>query len=651
MGQFVLLMRVVLIRSTITVSHGICIAMNQLRLATVLVLFLATVSARAADPTVDDALQFAPVQDGVEYDRPTASEARDATIKAEKEGRSTGWVVRGGNGELLRRFADTNADNMVDQWSYFQNGLEVYRDIDGDFDGKADQYRWFHTAGTRWGIDKNEDGRVDSWKQISPHEVAELAVAALASRDTQLFGTLLPSDAELGALGLAAETRKQLVTSIAQARSGFAKFAKEQEAVTSDSRLLDFGATRPGVIPAATGGSTRDVTYYDNVTALVENSGATQQVYLGQLLKVADGWRIVALPQSGDNPSAGGPFTLAASSTPSDPGESMAPNDEMQPLLDQLYKLESQAESATPQTIAKLTSQRAEILMKLADLSPAQQRGEWLAQLADMLSAATATYGYEDGTKQLDNLVKSLRSERADESLIAHVEFRRIWAGYGLAQQNPKADVAKVQAAWLASLERFVNDYPKSDDAAEAMLQLGMGNEFAGETEQAIGWYRKLYKEFRESPSAPKAAGAIRRLDSIGKAIPLTGAAIGGGQVDLRNYRNKVVLIQYWATWCGPCKEDMEQIKQLYARYGRRGFEVIGVNLDSSIEPARQHVASKKIPWKQIADGEGLDGRLANEMGVMTLPLMILVDAKGQVVSRNIHIAEVEPELKRLLAR
>ena len=46
-------------------------------------------------------------------------------------------------------------------WCYFLDGLEVYRDIDSNFNGKADQYRWFHTAGTRWGTDKNEDGRID----------------------------------------------------------------------------------------------------------------------------------------------------------------------------------------------------------------------------------------------------------------------------------------------------------------------------------------------------------------------------------------------------------------------------------------------------------------------------------------------------------
>ena len=88
--------------------------------------------------------------------------------------------MRNPQGETLRRFADTNADNTVDQWCYFLDGVEVYRDIDANFNGKADQYRWFHTAGSRWGIDKDENRKIDAWKQISPHEVAEQVVIACA---------------------------------------------------------------------------------------------------------------------------------------------------------------------------------------------------------------------------------------------------------------------------------------------------------------------------------------------------------------------------------------------------------------------------------------------------------------------------------------
>ena len=61
-----------------------------------------------------------------------------------------GWVVEDPRGITLRRFLDTNGDGKVDQWCYYKDGLEVYRDIDSDFNGKVDQCRWCSTAGTRW---------------------------------------------------------------------------------------------------------------------------------------------------------------------------------------------------------------------------------------------------------------------------------------------------------------------------------------------------------------------------------------------------------------------------------------------------------------------------------------------------------------------
>src|SRR6185369_10940497 len=107
--------------------------------------------------------------------------------------------VRDGNGQILREFVDTNGDNIVDRWGYFNDGVEVYRDIDSDYNGRADQYRWLNTAGTRWAIDKNEDGIIDSWKVISAEEATAEAVAALKNRDSARFARLLLQPTEIKA--------------------------------------------------------------------------------------------------------------------------------------------------------------------------------------------------------------------------------------------------------------------------------------------------------------------------------------------------------------------------------------------------------------------------------------------------------------------
>ena len=75
----------------------------------------------------------------------------NAPLKPKRSTAKPGWIVRDGNGRILRSFVDTNGDNVVDLWCYYQGGIEVYRDIDRNFNGKPDQYRWLNTAGTRWG--------------------------------------------------------------------------------------------------------------------------------------------------------------------------------------------------------------------------------------------------------------------------------------------------------------------------------------------------------------------------------------------------------------------------------------------------------------------------------------------------------------------
>ena len=609
-----------------------------------------------AAPTVEQALDaFKPMQPNVDYDRPSKQEVPKCTIRAEKEGNSTAWVIRGPDGAMLRRFADTNADNVVDTWCYYKDGLEVYRDIDANFNNKADQYRWFQTAGTRWGIDQNEDGKIDAWRVISPAEVAEELITALRTHDADRFKLLLLSPQELGQLGLGKQQTEAMQQTIRTAAGGFGKLASQQKIIAPKTQYVDFDSARPGTIPAGTGGSSKDVTICESSSALVANGKKNDQVFLGTLVQVGDTWKLVDLPVVGSSgqPLASGFMmaTSAAAAVPQSADGSAAPSDEMQKLMAALDKLDRQSAGLSPEDQAKLVEQRTDLLRRLAEATPdVELREQWYRQLADEISAAVQSAGYAAGLDQLGQLQKTLTDAGVSDDLVAHVEFQQMWAGYALGQQDPKGDAAKVQEKWLADLEDFAGRHPTSPDSAEAMLQLGMYEEFVGKTEDAVGWYEKLVSGFGNGPQAVKAKGAIRRLGSVGKPIRLHGTdVLNGGTVDLAAYRGKVVLIHYWATWCDVCKDDMAHIKELYAKDASRGFEVVGIALDDSPEPVKQFLRQNRFPWRQIHEPGGLDGRLANEMGVMTLPLMILVDQKGNVVNDNIHATELDAELGRLL--
>jgi hypothetical protein len=615
------------------------------------IVYFASLAADAA--TLQQALAMTPIQAHVEYTTPSKEEAAECTIRPEKEDKSTAWIVRDPQGVILRRFADSNNDNTVDQWCYYLDGLEVYRDIDSNFNGKADQYRWFHMAGTRWGLDKNEDGRIDAWRMISTHEVAEQVVLALKSRDAARFNLLLMTSNELNQLGLDKAKAESLASSIKAASAGFGTLAEEQKVVSRDSRYVDFGSARPATIPAGTNGSKNDFVVCENASALVQTGEKHEQIALGTLVRVGDTWKLVDLPAVGADGNPQGPRFLVAANTTTSPDETAVagPTEAMQKLMAELERLDRQADGLAPDKLAENIGQRADLLTRLAEATEdAELRDQWYRQLADMLSVAIQSNTYPEGAARMDALEKQLIDAKADDNLIAHIVFQRMWAKYVVDQEQPNANAAQIQTQWLKDLEDFVTKYPKSSDAAEALLQLGMYQEFVGQADEARKWYQQLVSNFPNAAPTSKAQGALRRLTSVGTQIRLRGQDFQGGAVDLSAapYRGKPVLIHYWATWSDRCKEDMIVLKDFYAKKGGREFEIIGVCLDSSAPAARQYLSQNRFPWKHVYEPGGVDGRLANEMGIMTLPLMILVDQDGRVVSHNIQLGELETQLAKL---
>ncbi len=602
---------------------------------------LAAGAACAKSPTAEQALGLTPIQQGIDYTTPSKEEIGSCTIVPEKSGGVTAWVVRDGQGRNLRRFADTNSDNVVDMWSYYRDGVEVYRDIDSDFDNKADQYRWLGTAGTRWGMDENEDGRVDSWRAISAHEVAEEVVTALRARDAAAFARVLLSRDELKSLGVGESVAAELSKALSNAGKGFQEVAAGGK-LSNATRFIDFGSLRPGTIPSGIDGATRDAIFCEGATALVDTGGDTEQVQLGPMVRVGDGWRVVSAPSLGSGAAEPMALFMMPGISPSSGGQ--RPSEQMQQLMTELETLDKASSGSPGAAVGK----RVALLRRLADVSAGGVKEQWIQQLADTLAADVLENASKGSLKSLDDLANQIEAGGGSESLAAHVRFQRIWAEYGVLSQDPKADYPKVQQAWLEQLESFVKKYPEDQESAEALLQLGMAAEFAGETDQAQDWYTQLAKRFPDNTRGRKAAGAIRRLASVGKPIALRAQKIDGGVFDLKQLEGKHVLIHYWATWCEPCKSDMAQLKELYAKNGRN-LTIVGVNLDTKVADARAYLGANRLPWTQVYDEGGLDGRLANEMGVMTLPLMIMLDEKGQVVNRNLHVAELETEIRRLI--
>jgi len=641
-----------------------CLFLEHLGLARVLIVgvcWLTLPLSTWAAPSVADALKLRPIQPDVKYDTPAKNQIEACTIKAEKVNGATAWVVRGPDGNIVRQFSDADSDKLVDTWSYYRNGLEIYRDIDANYNGKADQYRWYHTAGMRWGIDRNEDGNIDSWKLISAEEVAEEVVEAVRTRDSNRFQRLLLTHAELKNLGVSSTLGKRLARRIQEAPKRFRKLTANKE-LEKNFEFRDFGGLKPGMVPAGSSSSTKDILVYENVWAMIRAGDDFQQLQLGTMIKIGGAWKLI------DSPTFGNATEIATSTFFSESafygtflGESgtgleggTETTAKMQEILAKLEKIDQQLMRADVKQKTTLNKTRAHLLLQLANVSAnASERGQWLRQLADMVSGATQDGSFPGGLAYLKSLEAKLAKEEQSENLLAHFQFQRMLAEYyGVTLAQANVDHAKAHAQWLKDLEAFVEAHPKNDNGAEALRQLAMGSEIASENKQAVKWYRQILEDHPQSFHAPMAKGAILRLSSVGRTVRLRGNAVHGGSVDLAKIRGKAVVIQYWTSSNDVCRADHAVLGNLYKKYGGgRGLQIIGVNLDYSRNELLAYLKENRLPWPQLYEAGGFESRYAKEMGVVTVPLIMLVGPDGKVISDNIQAAEIEEALKNLQTR
>ena len=166
--------------------------MKSLRLmlaaATLVAIAPAFVSAQDT-PKVKDLLGLKPVLKGIEYELPTDAAAIDGcklenVYNAQKK--QVGFALRDGQGKLLRRFVDTDGNGKTDQWSYYQDGFEVYRDNDLNGDLSPDESRWLNSAGTRTATISR--GKIVGWKRLSAEEASKVFVQGLVTGDLPQIG-------------------------------------------------------------------------------------------------------------------------------------------------------------------------------------------------------------------------------------------------------------------------------------------------------------------------------------------------------------------------------------------------------------------------------------------------------------------------------
>ena len=186
------------------------------------------------------------------------------------------------------------------------------------------------------------------------------------------------------------------------------------------------------------------------------------------------------------------------------------------------------------------------------------------------------------------------------------------------------ADPDDVQSAGLAMQLAGAFEHMPGGEAVAAAAYRSFGPAMAKSSNEQI---QKMGEGF---------AGTLRRLSLPGHPMEINGTLLNGKPFDQKTLAGKVVLVDFWATWCGPCVAEIPNVLEQYEKYHKDGFEVVGISLDQEREALEKFVTDQKLPWPILFEepkGDGWQHPLATFYGISGIPTVVLIGRDGNVIT------------------
>ena len=292
---------------------------------------------------------------------------------------------------------------------------------------------------------------------------------------------------------------------------------------------------------------------------------------------------------------------------------------------------------------------------------------------ANLAGAASvkAAYKYQE-IKAISKNLKADSDSEDFEKLVeksrafidAHPKYKRVDRVYYLLG-NALVRLERVEEG-IAVFEELIKDYRSARYVENCLFELGLAYDKLSQHDKADEAYEKLVNHpkygARSLAKTAKQILALERSERNGQPPspfgPPPTAFIGkpakdfqvtdlkGEELSLEKYRGKVVLLDFWATWCGPCKDEMPQVKKTYEKYKHQQFEIIGISLDRAQPPLEAYIQKEGIAWPQFWDN---GGTIATMYNIRAIPATFLIDGEGIIRKVNLSGNALETAVAELV--
>ncbi|MGD9646875.1 MAG: peroxiredoxin family protein [Pirellulales bacterium] len=273
-----------------------------------------------------------------------------------------------------------------------------------------------------------------------------------------------------------------------------------------------------------------------------------------------------------------------------------------------------------------------------------------------------ARFGDKDAGSELATVLKDWVDPRladAKPEVSAALVPVKLQALGLLAQMRQEGAVEGLVEFIRGPLTEYLDKQPLTQQLASLALSAAQTLEYSGKTDEAGAAYREFAGRFAKSDDpavraqAERLEACARRMSLPGNFMEISGTLVDGTAFDWSSYRGRVVLVDFWATWCGPCIGELPNVKKNYELYHDRGFDVVGISLDTDKDKLVKFIADNELPWACLysddPDNNGWKHPMAVHYGINGIPAVLLVDKEGKVVEMNARGSKLGEALERML--